>query len=373
MCDTFLSKYAQQCGKPSPVNEMTKGFASDFREGIDINLGVGYVNDDTIPAELIATAFKEVINDPLTYRNALNYGGADGSPALKTAIKKYYIDNAIGGLTEVDFTKIAISIGANGATSILNAFADIFSPGIVITADPMYYIYCNTLVRKGFDVVTVPEDNDGIQTDLLKELLEKIDISRLRFLYIVTVNNPSCTILSNARKEIVKLIAEIKLNIMFLFRLFLIRAYEDIIHNQELEPRISALSFDDNNVVFEVGTFSKIIAPALRIGYVLSKNIKILNLLDQVVSDIGFSAPLINQEITAWLLTHYIKTQLQFVNSAYREKAFVLSEFLNATLEHRLINMYGGDAGFYFYMTLCVPTHRNLLFYKFLSRTTGNV
>ncbi|MBK8805998.1 MAG: hypothetical protein IPO21_04850 [Bacteroidales bacterium] len=88
-------------------------------------MGVGYVNDDTIPAELIATAFKEVINDPVTYRNALNYGGADGSPALKTAIKKYYIDNAIGGLT-VDFTKIAISIGANGATSILNALPIFF-------------------------------------------------------------------------------------------------------------------------------------------------------------------------------------------------------------------------------------------------------
>ncbi|MBK8805997.1 MAG: hypothetical protein IPO21_04845 [Bacteroidales bacterium] len=180
--------------------------------------------------------------------------------------------------------------------------------------------------------------------------------------------------MSNARrKEIVKLIAEIKIKYNVSIPVIFDRAYEDIIHNQELEPRISALSFDDNNVVFEVGTFSKLLLRLLELVMCYRRILKYLNLLDQVVSDIGFSAPLINQEITAWLLTHYIKTQLQFVNSAYREKAFVLSEFLNATLEHRLINMYGGDAGFYFYMTLCVPTHKESSFYKFLSRTTGNV
>ncbi len=82
-----FSDYARKSLVPSAVNEMTQSFADDFREGVDINLGVGYVNDRTIPSVPVYNALHEVLAKPEQYRNALNYGSAEGSPNLRAAIR----------------------------------------------------------------------------------------------------------------------------------------------------------------------------------------------------------------------------------------------------------------------------------------------
>lgn len=369
-----LSDFGQKSTIPSPVNKLTESFASDFREGFDINLGVGYVNDKTIPNELIKKALDEVLSDTRKYRNAMNYGGAQGSPNMINSIKEYYLRNNIGGLNAKIWDNHKVLIGANGATSLLEAFADVVAPGVVITSDPYYYIYCETLVRKGFEVVSVPEDKDGILIDELQSTLSNVDKSRLSFFYFVTVNNPSCSILSNARrKEIVEIVSDLCRNENRLIPIIFDRAYEDIAHSDQIEPMTSGLKFDTMQMVFETGTMSKILAPALRVGYMICPDCEFTNLLIQKTSDIGFSAPLINQEISSWILDHCIEQQLQKVRNGYREKAEVIRKYFYERLGNELEELIGGDAGFYFYVTLRnVETHEKSLFNAYLYRCTGD-
>ncbi|KAB3546198.1 MAG: hypothetical protein C5617_005405, partial [ANME-2 cluster archaeon] len=59
-----LSKYGYASSTPSPVNRMMADFTLEFRDRIDINLGVGYVNERTIPKGLIEEAQREVLAHP---------------------------------------------------------------------------------------------------------------------------------------------------------------------------------------------------------------------------------------------------------------------------------------------------------------------
>ena len=88
--------------------------------------------------------------------------------------------------------------------------------------------------------------------------------------------------------------------------MYAIRSYYDIIHNPELAQPVSGLRYDTLGLVLEVGTLSKILAPALRIGYALVPDDQLADALVQRTSDIGFSSSLINQEIAGWLLDHHI-------------------------------------------------------------------
>jgi 2-aminoadipate transaminase len=190
----------------------------------------------------------------------------------------------------------------------------------------------------------------------------------------VTVNNPSCTMLSNARRRALydvaaRLSREQNRRIPIFFDL----AYELLLHDPAAEAFRSVLPADELGIAYEIGTLSKVLAPALRVGYLLGPDGHLMNAMVQKTSDVGFSAPMFVQEMAGYLLDR-IEPQLRSVNQGYRAKALVVREAIARELGEFLEECRGGSAGFYFYLTFGeIETHSRSHFFRYLTRTTGRV
>lgn len=372
--ETFLSEYGGRSAAPSPANRMMAAFARDFRDGFDINLGVGYVNERTIPTRLFVEALQAVAGDPARYRQAFNYGGPEGSPNLIRSLKQFLLRHE-AGLDEKTLASRRLIIGPCGAMSVLEGFAEICPPGIVVTSDPGYYIYLDALARRGFRLLAVPEDGEGLRTDLLEERLRALgeDAGRVSFFYVMTVSNPTGAVLSNDRRRAVLAIAtefsrSAGRRVPVVFDL----AYEQLVHDPSLARPESVLAQDAAGIAYEVGTLSKILAPSLRIGYLLGPEGELMNAMVQRTSDAGFSAPLFVQEMASWMLDGPIDGQIRSVNRGYREKAVAVRAAIEEELGPWLESVTGGSAGFYFYLTFrALETHPESKFFSILASGGG--
>jgi DNA-binding transcriptional MocR family regulator len=370
--DIRLSCYGQASTRPSPVNRMMAAFARSFRDSVDINLGVGYVNEKTIPVAALKEAMQVVAGDGVKHRQAFNYGAPDGSANLIASLRRFLIRTRLGRLDEATLQRKRLVIGPCGATSVLDSLAQVIAPGIVVTSDPLYYIYSDALERRGFEVLAVPEDEEGIELAALQgKLRGRAD--RVAFFYVVTVNNPSCTVLSNARRRALlevaaRLSREQGRRIPIVFDL----AYELLLHDPDAEPFVSVLPEDEMDIAYEIGTLSKVLAPALRIGYLLGPDGPFMDAMVQRTSDAGFSAPLFVQEMAGYLLDTCIEDQVRAVNAGYREKAVAVRAAIERSLGPFLTECRGGGAGFYYYLTFRdLETHPASPFFGYLTRDTG--
>ena len=136
----------------------------------------------------------------------------------------------------------------------------------VIIEEDCYQGSINRLTRLGVTPIGIPLDGDGMRMDALAIALDDLKRKGIRPKYIYTiptVQNPTGTIQPvDRRRELLRLAAAHGVPI------FEDDCYCDLIWSGERPPAIYALS--ERGGVIHIGSFSKSIAPALRVGYIVA-------------------------------------------------------------------------------------------------------
>jgi 2-aminoadipate transaminase len=192
----------------------------------------------------------------------------------------------------------------------------------VIMEQETYQGSLNRLTRLGVNVVGIPLDQDGMRIDALASALADLKSRGItpKYIYTIpTVQNPTGTILPEARR------AELlKLSQQYGVPVFEDDCYADLIWDGQRPPAIYAMS-ETNNVI-HIGSFSKSIAPALRVGYIVAPWAMLSRML-ALKTDAGSGA--LEQMVLAEYCTPHFSTHVPKLTRGLRAKLDTLMEALN--------------------------------------------
>jgi 2-aminoadipate transaminase len=162
--------------------------------------------------------------------------------------------------------EILITSGSMQGLELVNSL--LLAKGDTILIEQETYSGALTkLTRLGVNAIGIPLDEEGLRLDALKAKLEDLKKQGIKPKYIYTiptVQNPTGAIMGEARRaELLKLAAEHGVMI------FEDECYSDLVWSGK-RPR-SLYGMAGGEGVVHIGSFSKSIAPALRVGYIVAK------------------------------------------------------------------------------------------------------
>ena len=192
----------------------------------------------------------------------------------------------------------------------------------VIVEQETYQGALNRLTRLGVNAVGIPLDRDGMRMDALATRLAELKGRGIRPKYIYTiptVQNPTGSIMPESRRaELLRLSAEYGVPV------FEDDCYADLVWTGKRPPAIHAMS--DKGGVIHIGSFSKSIAPALRVGFVVAPW-DLMSRMLALKTDAGSGA--LEQMVLAEYCAPHFATHVPKLTRGLRAKLNVLMEALN--------------------------------------------
>jgi len=308
--DSFDFTSLLPAGLPPPAQRWTGRPKYDFTGGNN--------DADSLPLEGLMAAADAVLRREgrtlATY--GLNSGPQGYRPLREFLAAKLKADAGIACAAD----DILITSGSLQALDLVNG--TLLERGdTVILEEDCYQGSINRLTRLGVTPVGIPLDRDGMRVDALAAALDDLKRRSIRPKYIYTiptVQNPTGTVLPvERRREMLALSAAHGVPI------FEDDCYCDLIWSGSRPPAIYALG--EQGGVIHIGSFSKSIAPALRVGYIVAPW-NVMSRLLPLKTDAGSGA--LEQMVLAEYCAGNFSRHVPMLRKSLRAKLVTLMESL---------------------------------------------
>jgi 2-aminoadipate transaminase len=220
-----------------------------------ISFAAGSPSPSLLPGDQIYTLLSESFTRSVQ-QNILSYTPVEGLQALRRNIAEYMRKRGVA----VDIQNILILSGSTQGVGMISRL--LLNPGEEVVVEvPTYLGALQTFRALGARVIGVPVDSEGIRVDLLESILIR---RNPRFIYLLpTFQNPTGAILSTERRR----------RLLLLSRRYQVPILEDdpygeIYFEGKAPQPLKAL--DTRGQVLYLSTFSKVLAPGLRVAWLIA-------------------------------------------------------------------------------------------------------
>ena len=285
-----------------------------------ISLAGGLPDPRYFPKEELAEIAKEVIIKYGEY--SLQYSETKGIYEVRKALSDFLYRTK--GFKADPEDIIMTSGSQEGIYMLANAFV---TPGDkIITESPTYLAALGAFRLAGADVVGIKIDDHGMKTIALEDTLKRLHALDIKpkFIYIIPVaQNPGGVTMSLDRKKHLLELAS-KYDLLVIeddpYSFFIFDENADI---------TSLKALDKEDRVIYMSTASKILAPGVRLGWIVTPK-DLTRRLELLKQYIDLHSPTLNQYILAEALkTGLIERHVQRIAKVYKEKRDAMVQALD--------------------------------------------
>ncbi|MEU9605926.1 PLP-dependent aminotransferase family protein [Streptomyces sp. NPDC048057] len=305
--DPWLDHYAARASG-MVASEVRALFAVASRPEV-VSLAGGMPNVSALPMDAVGALMADLLAERGAV--ALQYGSAQGDPGLRETICQVMAAEGIDARPD----DVVVTVGSQQALDLVTrVFVD---PGdVVVTEAPTYVTAIGVFAAYQADVVQVAMDEDGVDPQALAETFARLARAgrpAKLFYTVPTFQNPAGVTLSERRRP----------QVLEVCRSAGVLVLEDnpygLLHLDSGEP-MRALRADAPGDVVYLGSFSKTLAPGLRVGWALAPA-AVRDKLVLAAESAMLSHSVFNQlAVDRYLRTQPWQTQLKDYREMYRER-----------------------------------------------------
>ena len=337
MSDNWKELFSSAARKtrPSPVRELLKV----IKQPGMISFAGGMPAPEVFPIDQFSEGSEKLVSEGTSL---LQYGTTEGYDPLRSFLAKWTAPR-MG--REVGLDEILLTTGSQ---QVLDLFAwAMIDPGdVAIVEAPSYMAALTAFYNHGADFASVPVDGEGMVVSELPALIERLrkEGKKPKFIYtIVNFQNPAGATMTVERRKELAAIAE-----RYGLAIFEDDPYGYVRFDGEHLPSI--FSFDKAGNTIYAGSFSKILSPGVRIGWVSGPKdiIRQMAVFKQAVD--LCSSPITQVLTYEYCRKGYLDSHLPNIVQDYRVKRDAMEESFRKHLAPQGITWVKPEGGFFYWL-----------------------